>query len=46
MPDDVGDLTWDTITSEPVQVDLGGGTRVNLVIDMGAYEIQAGGGPD
>jgi hypothetical protein len=43
LPDDVGDLDWDTITSEPVPVDLAGGARVNVIIDMGAYEIQVGG---
>lgn len=44
MPDDVGDLDWDSVTSEPVPKDLAGGGRVNVIIDMGAYEIQAGNG--
>ena len=44
MPDDIGDLDWDTITSEPVPLDLAGGPRVNIFIDMGAYEL--GAGPD
>lgn len=48
MPDDLGDLDWDSITSEPVPFNLAGGARVNVTIDMGAYEIQysGGGGPD
>jgi hypothetical protein len=28
MPDDVGDLDWDTITTEPVPLDLAGGGRL------------------
>ena len=44
MPDDIGDLDWDNITSEPVPLDLASGARVNVTIDMGAYEIQAGHG--
>jgi len=42
MPDDIGDLDWDTITSEPVPVDLAGVNRVVFTIDMGAYEMQPG----
>lgn len=45
MPDDVGDLDWDTITSEPVPFDLAGIARVQFsVIDMGAYEVGYSGG--
>lgn len=40
MPDDVGDLDWDTITSEPVMKDLAGNARLNISLDMGAYELQ------
>jgi len=49
LPQDVGDLDWDTITTEPTPLDLAGQTRVQaILIDMGAYEYQSkgGGGPD
>lgn len=46
MPDDAGDLDWDGVTSEPVMLDLAGGARVNVTLDMGAYEIQANGAMD
>lgn len=42
MPDDLGDLDWDTITSEPVPLDLAGNIRAVFAIDMGAYEVQPG----
>ena len=42
LPDDLGDLDWDTITTEPVPLDLAGGIRAVYTIDMGAYEIQPG----
>jgi hypothetical protein len=50
LPDDVGDLDWDSITSEPIPKDLALQTRrFNVKVDMGAYECQSTGvgvGPD
>lgn len=42
LPEDVGDLDWDSNTSEPVPLDLAGNGRVVFTIDMGAYEIPPG----
>lgn len=45
MPPDVADLDWDGNTTEKVLYDLFGGQRkVSFVVDIGAYEIPAGGG--
>jgi len=41
LPDDIGDLDWDTVTSEPIPKDLAFSSRVvSSVVEMGAYELQ------
>lgn len=39
LPDDVGDLDWDTITSEPTPKDLALSARIYSAVEMGAYEL-------